>query len=90
MSCFCPSCREELGEHNRYGVKCGSKRKAPAQSPCDNIERIKTFNDFIQEKGKERHGFFKQKKIRNSSVSLPLLVSGHLKSKHPQTYVRRF
>ena len=67
VTCFCPSCGEELGVHDRYCVKCGSKRKAPTQSPPDNIKRTKTLNDFIQEKGKERHGFFKQKKVRNSS-----------------------
>ena len=67
MPCFFPSCGEELGVHDRYCVKYGSKRKAPTQSPPDNIKRTKTLNDFIQEKGKERHGLFKQKKVRNSS-----------------------
>ena len=65
---FVLRCGEELGEHNRYCVKCGYKGKGPTQSPPDNIKRNKTLDDFIQEKRKERHGFFKkQKKIRNST-----------------------
>ena len=44
-------------------VKCGSRRKAPTQSPPDDLKRTKTLDDFIPEKGKERHGFLKQKKI---------------------------
>ena len=67
MSCFRPSCGEELGEHNRYCIRSGSQRKTPRQSQPDNIKRTKTHDDFIQEKGKERHGFLKQKKIQNSS-----------------------
>ena len=67
MSCFHPSCGEELGEHNRYSIKFGSQRKTPRQSQLDNIKRTKTPDDFIQEKRKERHGFLKQKKIQNSS-----------------------
>ena len=65
MSRFCPSCGEELGEHDRYCVKCGSKMKAPTQSPPENIKRTKFL--MTLSKKKERHGFFKQKKIRNSS-----------------------
>ena len=67
VPCFCPSFGEELGVRDRYCVKYGSKRKAPTQPPLDNIKRTRTLNDFIQEKGKKRHGFFKQKKVRNSS-----------------------
>ena len=48
-------------------VKCGSRRKAPTQSPPDDLKRTKTLDDFIHEKGKERHGFLKQKKIQNCS-----------------------
>ena len=73
VSRFCPSCGEELGEHNRYCVKCGSKRKAPTQSPPENIKRTRTLDNFIQEKGKERHGFLKQKKIRNSNGTVRYL-----------------
>ena len=62
---FCPSCGEELGEHDRYCVKCGSKMKAPTQSRPENIKRTKLL--MTLSKKKERHGFFKQKKIRNSS-----------------------
>ena len=65
MSRFYPSCGEELGEHDRYCVKCGSKMKAPTQSPPENIKRTKFL--MTLSKKKERHGFFKQKKIRNSS-----------------------
>ena len=61
------SCREKLGEHDRFCVKCDSKRKAPTQSPPGNIKRTKTLDDFIKQKGKERHGFPKQKEIRYSS-----------------------
>ena len=64
---LCPSCGEELGVNDRYCVKCGFKRKAPTQSPPDNIKRTKTLNDFIQEKEKGKNSFFNQKKIRNSS-----------------------
>ena len=44
-------------------VKCGSRRKAPTQSPPDDLKGTKTLDDFIPEKGKERHGYLKQKKI---------------------------
>ena len=39
--------------------------KAPTQSPPENIKRTKFL--MTLSKKKERHGFFKQKKIRNSS-----------------------
>ena len=74
---------EELGEHDRYYVKYGFKRKVPPQSPPDNIKRTKTLDDFIKEKGKERYGFFRKKKIQIPVV--PLLVSGHLRPKHSRT-----
>ena len=83
VSRFCPSCEEEHGEHDRYCVKCGSKRKTTTQSPPENIKRTKTLDNFIQEKGKEIHGLFKQKKF-GIPVALPL-VPGHLRSTHPRT-----
>ena len=67
MSCFCPSCGGELGEKDRYCVKCGSNRKVPTKTPPENIKRTKTLDDFIQGKRKDRHGFLKQRKIPNSS-----------------------
>ena len=88
VSRFCPSCGDALGEQNRYCVKCDSKRKAPTESPPENIKRTTTLDDFIQEKGKERHGFFKQKKVRNSSGSATCPRSS--KVEHPRTYVQRF
>ena len=71
----------------RYCVKCGSKRKVPTQSPPENIKRTKTLDDFIQEKGKERHDLSKK---RFGTPLVPPLVPGHKRSKHPQTYVQRF
>ena len=49
-----------------YPCTC-NKEQESAQSSPDNTKRTKTLNDFVQEKRKERHGFFKEKKIRNSS-----------------------
>ena len=43
------------------------KRKVPTKSSPDSIKRTKTIDYFIQKKGKERQGFFQQKKISNSS-----------------------
>ena len=59
VSHFCPSGGEEMGEHDRHCIKWESKRKAATQSLPENIKKTKTLDDFIQEKGKERHGFFK-------------------------------
>ena len=70
VSRFCPSCGEDLGEHDRYCIKCDSKRKVPAQSPPGNIKRTKTLYDFIKGKQKERHAFFKQKRFRTPVVPL--------------------
>ena len=43
VSRFFPLCGEELGEHDGCRVKCDSKRKAPIQSPFENIKRLKQF-----------------------------------------------
>ena len=56
---FNPLCEKELGEHDRYWVKCGPKRKKSLQSPSDYNQRTKTRDNFIKEKGKEAHNVFK-------------------------------
>ena len=61
MSRFCPSCGEDLGEHDRYCIKCDSKRKVPAQSPPGNIKRTKTLYDFIKENKKKDMPFLNKK-----------------------------
>ena len=68
MPCFCPSCEEELGVHDRYCIKCGFKMKAPTQSPPDNIKRTNTLNDFIQEK--ENMAFLSKKRFGITVVLL--------------------
>ena len=88
MSRFCPSCGDALGEQNRYCVKCDSKRKAPTESPPENIKRTTTLDDFIQEKGKKDMAFLSKKRFGIPVVAL--LVPGHLRLSIPEHTFRGF
>ena len=58
--------------NDRYCIKCGNKRKLDNQEiATESVKRSRTesLDQFIQEKGKERRGFFKPKFKFNSRTS---------------------
>ena len=69
---FCSTCGEKLIGNDRYCIKCANKRKLDNQEiATESVKksRTKSLGQFIQEKGKERHGFFKPKFRFNSRTS---------------------